>query len=413
MAVSTKEKTFLVSAYACEPNEGSEPGVGWNWAVELSKHHRVIVITRSNNKDKIEKYKYREKFPNLSFVYCEVPKYLSFWKRGQRGVHLYYVMWQYMCFLEATKICKKQKIDYTMTVTFGNMWMPTFMYKLPCEFIWGPLGGGEGVPKLLWSRLSQKQRFFERIRKLNKTFPITNPWLSAACKKAKLIIVRTEDTYQCIPQKYCDKCEIMIETGISNDDISYFMGIKESQSMETNKNDFIICGKMVPYKLFELAVESFARAHLLYGSSRLHIVGDGPQLKKVEKLILKYQMQDSIILEGKLPREQTLKLMASCRALLLTSSREGGSWVMFEAMLLKKPIICFDTSGMHVVVTDKTGYLIPVSSYDDAIIAFSKAIEQSILDDPEEKGGAAYARVIHDFTWESKVKRVLQLINLQ
>ena len=32
------------------------------------------------------------------------------------------------------------------------------MYKLPCKFIWGPLGGGEGVPKELWSHLTEKQR---------------------------------------------------------------------------------------------------------------------------------------------------------------------------------------------------------------------------------------------------------------
>ena len=40
-----KKKTFLVAAYACEPNEGSEPGVGWNWSIELAKRNRVIVIT--------------------------------------------------------------------------------------------------------------------------------------------------------------------------------------------------------------------------------------------------------------------------------------------------------------------------------------------------------------------------------
>ena len=50
-----KKKTFLVAAYACEPNEGSEPGVGWNWSIELSKYHNVIVITRENNRRRLTK----------------------------------------------------------------------------------------------------------------------------------------------------------------------------------------------------------------------------------------------------------------------------------------------------------------------------------------------------------------------
>ena len=39
-----------------EPNKGSEPGVGWNWAVNLTKlGHDVTVLTRKNNKSSINK----------------------------------------------------------------------------------------------------------------------------------------------------------------------------------------------------------------------------------------------------------------------------------------------------------------------------------------------------------------------
>jgi len=137
-------KTFLISAYACEPGKGSEPGVGWNWAIELSKENRVIVITRSNNKAPIDAHYDSSTYPNLTFFYCDVQANLAFWKSGQRGLYLYYIIWQICCFKLAKKICSTEKIDFAMTLTFGNMWLPTFMHKLPCEFIWGPLGGGEG-----------------------------------------------------------------------------------------------------------------------------------------------------------------------------------------------------------------------------------------------------------------------------
>ena len=46
-----KKSKILLSAYACEPNKGSEPEVGWKWAITLSQlGYEVYVITRLNNK---------------------------------------------------------------------------------------------------------------------------------------------------------------------------------------------------------------------------------------------------------------------------------------------------------------------------------------------------------------------------
>ncbi len=40
-----KSLKILVSAYACAPNQGSEPGMGWNFVTGLSRYHQVHVIT--------------------------------------------------------------------------------------------------------------------------------------------------------------------------------------------------------------------------------------------------------------------------------------------------------------------------------------------------------------------------------
>src|ERR1700686_5022098 len=52
---TTPSLRILLSAYACEPGKGSEPGVGWHWAVEMARlGHRVTVLTRQNNRAGIE-----------------------------------------------------------------------------------------------------------------------------------------------------------------------------------------------------------------------------------------------------------------------------------------------------------------------------------------------------------------------
>ena len=36
---------ILLSAFACSPTEGSESRAGWRVALELAKHHEVVVVT--------------------------------------------------------------------------------------------------------------------------------------------------------------------------------------------------------------------------------------------------------------------------------------------------------------------------------------------------------------------------------
>ena len=59
MMLSTKrteqEKLkIFVSAYACEPDLGSEIGVGWHWVLEMSKYFDLWVLTRESNRHTIE-----------------------------------------------------------------------------------------------------------------------------------------------------------------------------------------------------------------------------------------------------------------------------------------------------------------------------------------------------------------------
>lgn len=403
-------KTIIISAYACEPNEGSEPGVGWNWILSLSKHFNVIAITRKNNKIKIDKYLERNECLNVKFYYCDIPKWLSRWKKGQKGIYLYYFLWQKKCYRLAKKLCKEFKVHYAMSLTFGNMWLPTLFDKLPCFFIWGPLGGGEGVPKLLLNAVSKKQRFFEKIRKINQILPITNLRFKNICKNSKIIITRTKDSYDCIPKKYQHKCLMILETGISKEDILNFKKIVKTNF---NKNEeFVINGRMVPFKLFPLALYSLERIISKYPNARLNIIGDGPEKDKLINLTKKLKIEKNVIFHGKVDRIKALEIMNNCQAVIVTSAREGGSWVLFEAMLLKKPIICFKTSGMEMMVDNNTGFLIDVVDFKEAIDLFAQKMECTLnnIEKVRELGENAYTKITNEFTWDSKVKTLMDRI---
>lgn len=403
-------KTVLISAYACEPDKGSEPGVGWNWARQLAKNNRVIVITRKNNRASIEKELNENPCKNISFYYCDVSSKISSWKKGQRGLYLYYYLWQMENYKLSKKLVKEYKVDIAMCITFGNMWLPTFMYKLPCKFIWGPLGGGEAIPVELWSNIKLKQKILELIRKINRYVPISNIWFRKICKESDAIIVRTKDSLNAIPKKYRKKCEIMIETGVS-----------KKECLELNKNakrtkikyDFIFIGRLVAFKMVDIAIRAFSIVANEYDNINFHIVGDGECKLELENIIKSMNLQDRIILHGNKNRENALKMLMEYKCLICPSAKEGGSWVLFEAMMCSKPIVCFDTSGMSVIVTNETGIKIPIKNYDESVINFANAIRTIITDDSiaKEKGEMGYKRVLSEFEWESKAEFIEKLFN--
>src|SRR3954471_9943399 len=113
---------ILVSAYACEPGKGSEPGVGWMWCRLLARFGEVTVITRANNRPSIEAASSIPEFSHLHFEYVDLPPWARRWKRGAKGARLYYVLWQFAALKRARRLVSDTKFDLAWHVTFANAW---------------------------------------------------------------------------------------------------------------------------------------------------------------------------------------------------------------------------------------------------------------------------------------------------
>jgi hypothetical protein len=137
---------ILLSAYACEPDRGSEPGVGWSWAVELLRlGHQVWVLTRTDNRTAIE----RKLGLNLNFIYYDLPRWMQLCRTGAAGKHLYYVLWQWCAARYLRKLFPALPFDAVQHVTYVSVRYPSFMGSLGIPFYFGPVSGGERVPSEL------------------------------------------------------------------------------------------------------------------------------------------------------------------------------------------------------------------------------------------------------------------------
>ena len=74
---------IFLGAYACEPNNGSEPEVGWQMVNEIAKampDDNIYAVTKLNNRGVVEKEGYPS---NVKFFYYALPKWFTFWKKGE------------------------------------------------------------------------------------------------------------------------------------------------------------------------------------------------------------------------------------------------------------------------------------------------------------------------------------------
>lgn len=337
-----KSIKIFVSAYACEPDRGSEPGVGWHWVLEMSKYYELWVLTRANNREKIEGWisKNNEVFGNIHFIYFDLPLWIKSIKKSAVGLWIYYFLWQWY----SNKVVKKTMNDHQIKVfhhiTFGNAIFPISRYGQKQYFIWGPVGGAATLPLdfiqdfPFWSRVKEYLQYLLRYSvKLNIGFIYR-------CKSAKLILCKTDEIIQTIPKRYREKCVQFTDVAIDIDPNASPPILKEEGIIT-----FIAVGTLEAWRNFDIMIKAFVNAHKIQNNIQLKIIGDGSDRSRLENLTERLNAKDYIIFKGGMCMAEYKREMESADAVINPSYREGSVTVSFDAVKFGKPLVCFETGG--------------------------------------------------------------------
>lgn len=391
-------KTILVSAYACEPLKGSEQGVGWNWVLQLAKTNYLHVITRANNQNPIEKHLPQDLKDNITFHFYDTIPIIKGLKNKAKGLYLYYFFWQLGIIPLVKKIISKQDIDYTMHLTMGSVWMPTFLSFFKTPFIWGPIGGGDNEPKTFSEILPVKQRILHYFRRvLNSTLKF-NPFVRYTSYKSIAILCRTVNTAKLFPKSNQSKIKVVLETAMESEIFNF--NLKNNIQEEFN---LITTGRLMPSK----NIISLVRAlNILKVESKilLTIIGSGSEKQRILKEASSLSDNIKIKLIKEIPRNEVLNTLQGSDVYVFPSLREGGSWALMEAMAIGLPVICIKWSGMEIITDENSAIQLPVSNPKQ----MPKDIEEAIcklIDNPSERqrmGNAARERIKTIFNWEAK-----------
>ncbi len=400
----------LLSAYACEPGRGSEPGVGWNMACQIAKHHEVWVLTSNTHRAAIEAELARHQPPNLNFVYLDPFGWVYDWsnegKRSQWNIHLHYYLWQIWAYFVARSLYRQVNFDLSHHITYVKYSSPSFLVFLPIPFIWGPVGGGESAPKTFWQDFSFRGKIYETLRELARWVGEHDPFTRLTARRSLIALATTEDTATRLRQMGAKNVKVCSESGMTEKEIVNLINYTTDCGSLVR---FISMARLLGWKGLHLSLQAFAQANL--PNAEYWILGEGPERERLQKLADELKIHHQVKFWGKLPRDEALCKLKDCLVLVHPSLHDSGGWVCLEAMVARRPVVCLNLGGPAIQITEETGFKIHAQTPEQTVSDLAKAMTV-LAKDPNLRlrmGQAGHNRVREAFSWESKGRYFAQL----
>lgn len=403
-----KTKIF-VSAYACEPNLGSEIGVGWNWVLEMSRYFELWVLTRKSNQSSIEKWMEESKLKfDIHFIFWDLPKKLRFWKRGLRGVRIYYIIWQRLTNDIVKKVMQQNNIDIYHLLTYGNSLWPASKYGMSKYFIWGPTGGVDSIPFEYIKHYTFKWKLIEMLRRATVKMLPFNMGFQTRCKKANLILCKSYSLLENIPEKYRNKAVLFTDVAVELKDSDKYLA---SRNKSNNLIRYLAVGRMDAWRGFDILVEAFNEAVKKNSDLHLDIVGDGSDFNRITTLVKKLKADCYITLSGKISIEEYYMKMADCDVVVNSCLKEGAVTTAFDALAFGKPLIGIDTGGYTRYFKPEYSIIIPRGARKRTV----EALRDSILELSDEKVRTELSskgrEISKSYTWEHKGREIFNTLS--
>ncbi len=364
---------ILLSAYACGPGQGSEPGVGWNAAVSLSRLAEVHVLTTSEFRHEIDEV-LSKGTPgcDLHFHFFEIPFGRFVWRRKNGMlIRLHYAIWQRMAGREVRRLDGMESFTSAQHVSFVRYWSPSCLRNSGIPYILGPVGGAEYVPKALLGGFPFSGRCFERFRNCVRALMERTPAVKSTIRNAAFVLATTK-----LSAKRCaairgteDGIRLCGESALSDSELA-MLNVRARSHEGTV---FCCLGRLIPLKRFDLAIRAFAAAGI--PDSKLILVGGGREESKLKQLSSDLCVSDRVEITGFVPRRSAMEKLAECDAMIHPSTHDSGGWACVEAMASGIPVICLDWGGPGAQITDETGFRIPAGKEEDVVRGIASAMK--------------------------------------
>jgi glycosyltransferase involved in cell wall biosynthesis len=390
---------ILISAYACEPDKGSESAVGWGWAMQAARSHDVWVITRASNETVISEYIGRVPLPSVHWVFYDLPRWARFWKKRKRGVRLYYILWQMGALRIAKRLHREVGFDVVHHATIVNYWLPALLGRLPVPFVLGPVGGGESTPPAFYPTFAWKARAVEHLRDFMRWAGERNPLVRAAARRSWIGLATTSETAAALVRVGCRRVEVLSQVAVNNEEFARLTAVP-LRTLPPFR--LMSVGSLLYWKGFNYGILAFAELLKEQPEAEYWLVGDGPERKRLVQIARDLGVAAKISFVGQVSRSEVMNRLAACDALVLPSFHDSGSYACAEALAAGRPVICLDLGGPADLVAKDCGFKIAALNSDQVSADLATAMKLLAQDTAlrHRLGEAGRVRIRERFFWD-------------
>lgn len=414
----------LINSYACCPNMGSEPGMGWNWIVSLAKYCECFVISEGEFRPQVEEWlsiSENEAIASKLHFYwlpiggnnvensARIRKMC--WNQGDWRFYFYYKRWQKKAARKADEIIAHQPTNIPIQILHqlnmigfrepGYLWWVAQKHDMP--LVWGPIDAKDGFPMEYARNTSINVKAFLFLKNVITRLQLRfMPRVLRMANQSDILFSASSDSQHSISHYWHKQSVLMNETGCSLLEIP-MRNLRINNIGTSPIFNIMWCGKMDFRKQLDLAIRAVAESQI--PNAVLHVVGDGDNAQYKQ---LAEQLKVQTIWYGRQPHDEVQKIMQNSDVLLFTSVAEGTPHVITEALANGLPVICHKTCGQGDVIDERVGITCQISTPNESVIGFASALKK-LHEHPDllkqlSEGCVSRAKEI---TWEKKAQEMV------
>lgn len=398
-------RRILLSAFECNPFMGSDAEVGWQWARQLSmRGFDVTVITRRTHQQEIEQEIAKTgDCTNVHFEYLDIEWLYPCTELINPRNHIYYYFWQVAAYRRAKLLHVIKPFSLIHHVTWVSFRQPSFMGLVGVPMYFGPVAGGDEIPRGYTRSFAFKQRIVETFRGMVNALVRIDPLMWMTYASAEKVFFTSEAHLARVPAFVRQKAQIELAIGCDTPDLA------ESEKLSPRRgNRLLFVGRFLGLKGMDIGLRVFARIREARPDVTLTIIGDGVERERWMDTAKELGVEAAIDWMGWLPKSEVLKMYSEFDVFFFPSLRDSGGFVVLEALQQGMPVVCFKLGGPGVLIDDSCGKAVQatpnidetISDYADAVL---RVLSRGMSDTQLAQQCRQRAQL---FTWDSLIARI-------
>lgn len=181
--------------------------------------------------------------------------------------------------------------------------------------------------------------------------------------------------------------------------------VREKYCKKPNE-DIILCpARLDPVKGVRYLIRAIPYIIKQNNTAKFLIVGDGPEMERLNQEIVRLQIADRVTFAGRIPNSEMPKYHAASDIVVLPSLIEATSIAGLEAMATGKPLVGTRVGGTPRIIADgETGILVPPRNPKELAYAIT-----SLLSDKGKRtamGLKAREKAESEFSWQIIARKI-------